>query len=422
MSGLLEKLIGARGGAIDYEKAKRLAAADSRAKRLRLAARDDVQPEILYFLAEDPDAEVRRTVAANDAAPVHAGLLLVGDPDGDVRCSLARRIARLAPGIDAEDRDSIRAMVDDLLQRLAEDQLPRVRRIVAEELKACANVPAAVIRRLAEDPDLAVAGPVLEFSPLLDDATLLALIRNAPADGALAAIARRAGLSGPVSDAIAGADDIGAIAALLGNRSAQIREETLDALVERAIDIEDWHAPLVRRPALSQQAMRALSRFVAGALLDELAARDDIDAETAAVLAEAVNRRLDAEDAGISAAGREAPGEDPAARAERLFAAGALDEATVAGALGKGERGFVTRALALLSGLSEESVQQAVSLASAKGVTAIAWKAGLGMRTAVQLQLRLARIPPPRVLQARAGTDYPLTEEEMRWQIEFIGG
>jgi hypothetical protein len=65
-------------------------------------------------------------------------------------------------------------------------------------------------------------------------------------------------------------------------------------------------------------------------------------------------------------------------------------------------------------------VSKAVSLSSPKGITAMAWNAGLGMRTAVQLQLRLARVPPGKVLQARDGIDYPLSDEEMRWQIDFF--
>lgn len=62
-----------------------------------------------------------------------------------------------------------------------------------------------------------------------------------------------------------------------------------------------------------------------------------------------------------------------------------------------------------------------MSLRNAKAIVALAWKAGLAMRTAVQLQLRLARLPPPAVLNARGGTDYPLDEDEMRWQLELVG-
>jgi len=53
-------------------------------------------------------------------------------------------------------------------------------------------------------------------------------------------------------------------------------------------------------------------------------------------------------------------------------------------------------------------------------VTSLAWKAGLSMRTAIQLQLKIAKVPPPDVLNARNGFDYPLSEAEMKRQLETI--
>ncbi len=61
-------------------------------------------------------------------------------------------------------------------------------------------------------------------------------------------------------------------------------------------------------------------------------------------------------------------------------------------------------------------------MASAKGMTAVTWKAGLSMRLAQQLQLRLARIAPGSVLKPAAGGKFPLSEDEMGWQIEFFAG
>ena len=111
----------------------------------------------------------------------------------------------------------------------------------------------------------------------------------------------------------------------------------------------------------------------------------------------------------------------PQARAEQMQRAGTLDETAVLDAVGKGDRVFATAALAALAGGPVEGIQKAVSLESAKGVIALAWQAGLGMRTAVQLQLRLAHIAPDSVLRPKDGTEYPMTAEDMRWQIEFFG-
>jgi hypothetical protein len=42
------------------------------------------------------------------------------------------------------------------------------------------------------------------------------------------------------------------------------------------------------------------------------------------------------------------------------------------------------------------------------------------MRSAMQLQLRLGGIPPGEVLNARDGTEYPLSKDEMAWQLNFF--
>ena len=407
---------------IDYDRAKRIAGDASPLRRRRLAARRDVQPEILYFLAEDVDAGVRRAVAANNLAPIQADQALVRDSDDEVRCKLARKVARLAPQLSGDERDRIGDIVFEILDLLARDELPRVRRILAEELNQTANVPAGVIEHLARDGVTEVAAPVLEFSPLLGDEIMAEIIASRPVQAVLQAISRREGLSGDVCDTIVEIDDEKAITALLSNRSAQIREETLDRLIDRAADVPAWHAPLVRRPALSQRNILRLAQFVAESLLDELVTRHDIDPGTARTVAEAVRTRLRR---GATARGSGPDGaamdQTPQARAERMRRDGRLDEAAVLDALGKGDRVFVTAALAALAGVPVEVVQKAVSLESAKGLTALAWKAGLGMRAAVQLQLRLAHIGPDSVLRPRNGTDYPMAPEDMRWQIEFFG-
>ncbi|MDA0652402.1 MAG: hypothetical protein O3C49_03885, partial [Proteobacteria bacterium] len=173
MSRLKNRLAGGNIGETNYDEAKKLTATASALDRNALAARPDTPPEILYFLADDANVAVRRTVAANSATPPHAGIILASDDDDQVRCHVAQQIGRLAPGLDKEARDRIGAVVNQVLEKLAQDQVTRVRRMLAEELKDAENVPAAVIRRLANDADAAVAGPVLEFSPVLDDEILL---------------------------------------------------------------------------------------------------------------------------------------------------------------------------------------------------------------------------------------------------------
>ena len=72
-------------------------------------------------------------------------------------------------------------------------------------------------------------------------------------------------------------------------------------------------------------------------------------------------------------------------------------------------------------GVPVEAVQKAVSLKNAKGIVALVWKAKLGMRLAQQLQMQLAGLPPASLLRARADGSFPLTQQEMDWQIKFLG-
>lgn len=397
---------------MDYDEAKRLAAADDVAARERLAARGDVQPEILYFLAEDESPAVRRAIAHNAAAPRQADALLAKDRDDEVRVILARKIARLAPELKPDQQSLVQKLTLDVLQQLARDQLPRVRQIIAEEVRYLNNLPKDLIKRLARDVELVVSAPVLEFSPLLNDDDLLEIIRSRPVQGALEAIARRAGISGDVSDAIVSLEDEQAVAGLLANSSAQIREETLDRIVDAAPAHEIWHKPLVERDDLSHRAVTRIAKFISASLLAIFEKRYNISPETTRVVAQAVDRRLSAD--GLNQAGL------PEHRAADLHAAGKLDEAVLGEAINRGDREFLIEALALKSGLEAERVRQVLAARTPKPIVAVCWKAGLAMRTAQQIEIRIARIPPAEVINAKDGVDYPFTGAEMRQFLRFI--
>jgi uncharacterized protein (DUF2336 family) len=394
---------------VDYEASKELARhADPKVRR-QLAGRADLRPEILYFLAADAEPEVRREIARNDRTPRQADLLLARDKAQAVRLDLARKIARLAPTLNSEQREQVREATIEVIEVLARDQAARIRQTIAESLKDLAQAPAHIIGELARDAVLAVSAPVLQFSPLLSDEDLVEIIASQPVQGALTAIARRAHVGMRVSDALVATalDDDGAVptvTALLDNPSAQIREETLERILDAAPRNQAWHRPLVRRPLLPLGAIRRLAGFVAQSLLDQLMDRPDLDPESAKAVVEAVKRRLEAD-------GKE-PGAPGTSGTDRP-----LDQAIAAG-----DRRAAVRGLAKAAALSEMHVEKILDSRSAKGVMALAWKAKLPVRLAVQLQQRIGGIAPRSVLNPRAGTEYPMKEEEMNWQLEFFTG
>ena len=42
------------------------------------------------------------------------------------------------------------------------------------------------------------------------------------------------------------------------------------------------------------------------------------------------------------------------------------------------------------------------------------------MRTAMHVQRYLARVPSNAMINARNGVDYPLTDDEMNWYIDYF--
>ena len=412
---------GADTAPISYEDSKRLARDENQEVRARLALREDLRPEILYFMAEDDSAQVRGRIAANRATPRQADLILARDRDEAVRQKLADKIADLLPELDAGGQEQAQKYLIEVIEILAQDQAVRIRQIIAETLKDVAAAPPHVIQQLARDAEAMVACPVLEFSPLLSDSDLIEIIERGSGAKQLQAISRRYGVGEQVADAIVAAQDTGAVAALLENDSAQIREDALDGLVDKAVKVTAWHKPLVLRPVLPAGAVRKLAGFVAGSLLSMLQARQDLDRKTARAVAKEVKRRIKADQSKQSKQSK-AAAEDPAAEAKRLFNAGQLDDEILNRAVNAGDREMVRHGLALRADMPVALVDHILSARSAKGVTALAWKAGCAMRLATQLQLRMGGIPPTQALNPKAGTDYPLSENEMVWQLEFFEG
>ena len=72
--------------------------------------------------------------------------------------------------------------------------------------------------------------------------------------------------------------------------------------------------------------------------------------------------------------------------------------------------------------LAGAAVDRAVALRNAKALVALAWKAGFSMTLAARVQADLARLGPAESLVAATRGGFPLTIEEMRWQLEMLRG
>ena len=401
-------------GSLHYEDSVSLARSKDPAERARVACSEDVPPEILFFLANDPNTRVRCSIAANRKTPSKADLILATDQDVAVRQHLAHKVAELMPDLDHSEQQAAEQRLFETLEFLARDKATEVRSILAETLKHSKHVPDTVIKRLAHDVDDFVALPILEFSPLLEDAELISIIRGDCGNDRLCAISRRNGLSADVSDAIVARDYEPAIAELLDNHSAQIRENTLDALVNRAATVTSWQAPLIRRPKLPPRTLRKLTGFVARNLLDQLLEDDDLDQETLDAIRNEVRSRLDedGEDSDAQVA-EEQPSAPPAP-------AKPLTREELQKAISAGDREIIRANLIARSKLQDDVVDRILDSKNPMAVTALTWKSGLTMQFSVQLQLHICGVAPGDVLKENRSGIFPMTPEEMNWQIDFF--
>ena len=379
-----------------------------------LASRTDAGADVLHYLAKNGAAATRRAVAANPAASPRSNRLLADDEEDDVRVELARKIGRLFPGLLLVEKKHLRDLTIETLEQLARDQEPRVRAMLAEEIKHLDCVPKDVVHRLAHDAEIQVATPVIEYSPLLSDTDLLEIVAVAHANAMLAAVARRKGLSGEVGDAVVATGDVTAIAALLTNVDARLRKKTLDTIVSQAAEVAEWHGPLVLRAELSPRAIRRIASFVASALIDVLTTRHGLDDATRTHLARKLHTRQQQE-------AKTAAPPNAAIEVEVARQGGKLDDSFVAAAAEACQKDTVARALSVLSKVDEAVVRRILDSGSAKAVTALCWRAGLSMRIAFKLQNTMMRLKGRDLLPARGGVDFPLTEDEMRWHLGYFG-
>ena len=397
----------------DYKEAREALEHKKPNDKIILAEQDSTPPEVLYYLAEDQSPEIRQKVAGNVNTPIQADKILAADENEEVKHELTRKITRLFPDISKEGKTEICEKALEMIEILANDQLPTVRKILAEELKSSNSIPKHIALKLANDKVPAVCAPILEYSPLLSDADLKEIIAATTLSGALDAIAKRNVLSGDVCDAIAQTLEIPAVTSLLANQNAQIREDALDSIINEAQkqSITDWHEPLAKRPNLSMRAMKRIATFVASSLVDMMITDNHLDNNQGEELLVKVRERIS----------EEKPDSDDqrtlAEQAADLFSRGVIDDEFIQNAIKNKQRELVIQSLILISNIPENSVRSIITKKKGNLIVALAWKAELNMRTALQMQSDLAHVPPAEFMNAKNGVDFPMSDQQMEYDI-----
>lgn len=400
-------------GKLDYAQTLAILESGDEVAQLTLAENPNAPGEALYYLARHGTARVRSAVAQNDSTPAQADSLLSEDEAEEVRAELARRIHRLLPHLSQGAKSQLREQAITIVQALADDQTIRVRALLAEAVKNDPRVPRTIALQLANDPAFSVCGPILEYSPLLNDTDLTEIIAATRVSEALAAISRRNTVSEAVSDALVRTGDIAAVAALLGNQNAQMREDTLDLILDGAPSVESWHEPLVMRANISARAMKRIAGFVAANLVDRMIARHNIPDSIARDLLLTVRQRIDSEKVGVPTL------EASEKAARKVIIDGSFGDKWVMEAINaRNQAGTITAALGLASGLGLEPARSIIASRIGRAVMALCWKAGLGARTAYEIQQHVAHVVPNQLVTPKGGVDYPMKVDQMEWLLE----
>lgn len=149
------------------------------------------------------------------------------------RAETLRRITALFLAGSSSFGDAHVDLFDDVFGHLIAEIETKARAELASHLAPVPNAPPKVLRTLAQDDDIAVAGPVLKLAPRLGEADLVDLAQT-KSQAHLHAISTRRVLGEALTDVLVRRGDNEVARSVVENRGARISETGFVRLVRRA--------------------------------------------------------------------------------------------------------------------------------------------------------------------------------------------
>ena len=149
------------------------------------------------------------------------------------RAQTIRRIANLFVESATRFNEKHVALFDDVLCQLVAEIESKARIELSRRLAPVANAPSELMRHLAYDDDIAVAGPVLTQSPRVKESDLVNIAQT-KGQAHLSAISGRSGIGEAVTDVLVRRGDPGVLHSVADNQSARLSETGFSTLVHRA--------------------------------------------------------------------------------------------------------------------------------------------------------------------------------------------
>lgn len=178
-----------------------------------------------------------------------------GDPKR--RADAARRVSELFLQGAANFRPDHVDLFDGVLTNLVPHAELEARAELAERLSLLANAPRGLVGQLAHDDEIAIAGPLLRRSPLVDEKMLIE-IASEKGQEHLLAMAERPTLSTDLTDVMVTRGDRDVIRRTAGNAGAAFSSSSYSTLIKRAGQDGVLTIRLGQRDDLSSEHLREL--------------------------------------------------------------------------------------------------------------------------------------------------------------------
>jgi uncharacterized protein (DUF2336 family) len=210
------------------------------------------------------------------------------------RAETLKRITSLfIDGARGFNQDHIQ-LFDEVFSQLIAEIETKARAELSQQLAPIDNAPVKVVRKLAQDDNITVAGPMLSLSRRLDNAALVE-IAESKGQAHLLAIAGRSEIPEAVTDVLVQRGDREVTHNVADNYRARLSQTSFTTLVKRAEDDGLLAEKVGQRPDIPPHLFRALllqaTDLVQKRLLSK--ARPEIAAEIRRVLAK-VSREIGA--------------------------------------------------------------------------------------------------------------------------------
>lgn len=194
------------------------------------------------------------------------------------RAVMLRRVTDLFLVGSGKLSDEQIAVFDDVMGRLLEQIETSARAAFGHVLAKLADAPPRVVRTLALDDAINVAGDILSRSERLDDLTLVEGART-KSQAHLLAISRRKTLSEPVTDVLVERGDRQVALSTAENPGAAFSEFGYSTLVRRSLRDEDLALYVWMRPEIPRQHLLKLFADASESLKLKLASKDHYKAD-----------------------------------------------------------------------------------------------------------------------------------------------